>query len=187
MRTALALAAALTLAACGPGDGAGLDPTADDFDACAILPAEVAAAALGLEASAVERNAYAASNRRRSCVYDAVGGSGNVTIDLEAVAASSDAAAAQFEEYAASAGAAADTSARPRLGAARAAALRYEAVDGLGDEAVVERFRDRFASVIVREGNVIVRVRASTAEPEGGADQGLDPSLEVARGVVRAL
>ena len=185
-----------------------------DLDPCSLLSPALAADAIGLTEAEIEPNAYTLENVSEVCVYDAVEGSDGVRLQIVAVAESVAEAEARFAQFraltddelaqtaatadqavddleaegsidAATAGAVDEVGAGDLI-AGMAAAVGYERLDGLGDEAVVETFRGRFNRVVVRDGALIFGASTSTADSPDEMDQDREPSLALARAVLDA-
>ena len=186
-------------------------------DPCSVLTPAIAAAALELREDQIEINEASRQVLPSACSYDEIDGEARATVNVAGVSESAADAAASFSQMyraltdAEAAQAQADMDAAltgmaddgdvdadvaeaaqgATGGLARMAQQAgYEAVEGVGDQAVVSTFRGQFNSVEVRVGNLIYTASVSLPPPADdpmAMGQNRAPSLELARAIAAGL
>lgn len=184
--------------------------TDSDLDPCEMLPPAMAAEALGVTEAQIERNAYSVENVPNACIYDVVDGDDQASFFVESVeadaAAAEDAFAQQYrvlsEDELGNVARAADDAMAAQVEdgeiaqstadaadagdtiAGMAAAVGFEPLDGVGDQAVVSTFRGMFDKVYVRDGNLIFGATVSVADSPDAMEENREPSIALARAIL---
>ena len=182
-------------------------------DPCGFVPALAVAEAAGVEAAAVTRDDVSMGLLDGLCAYDIEGTDHSVSLIIEEVMEDAEAAEAYFaQSYRAmtpdevdavreaandakaemDAEGQIDATASDALGesgagdfiAGMAANVRYEPIEGLGDQAVASYFRDQFNGVYVRHGNLIFQSSVAVAASPEAINDNLEPSVALARAVL---